>query len=126
MTHFDHLEQYIPNLRTLSILDIGSGLGGFFIDATGKGATVTGIEISDEYIAKTQELLKRKGSDAEVVKGVGENIPFNSASFDFVNLCEVIEHVEDPEEVLTEVLRVLNSNGMAYMSLPNHFVIKKN
>ena len=44
--------------------------------------------------------------------GTGENIPFNSASFDVVLCCDVLEHVQDLPKVISEVSRVLKKGGL--------------
>jgi len=52
---------------------------------------------------------------------VGEKLPFQDDEFDFVNMSEVIEHVEDPKKVMSEVYRVLKPGGKVYVSVPNRF-----
>ncbi len=51
-------------------------------------------------------------------------MPYEDNQFDFVNLCEVIEHVEYPKKVLSEIYRVLKPGGEVYMSVPNRFGLK--
>jgi SAM-dependent methyltransferase len=48
-------------------------------------------------------------------------MPFEDNSFDFANLSELIEHVENPARVLAETFRVLAPGGRAYVSVPMRF-----
>ncbi|MEM4326170.1 MAG: class I SAM-dependent methyltransferase [Candidatus Pacearchaeota archaeon] len=52
-----------------------------------------------------------------------ENIPVEDSSFDTVLLCEIIEHLETPEKVLTEAYRLLKRGGTLIVSVPFLFPI---
>lgn len=52
-----------------------------------------------------------------------ESIPVNDASFDTALLCEVLEHLENPEKVLREAFRILKNGGKLIMSTPFLFHI---
>jgi SAM-dependent methyltransferase len=55
------------------------------------------------------------------VAGVDLNacLPFRSASFDGVDLVEVIEHIENQPQLIREIARVLKPNGVVLISTPN-------
>jgi len=124
MTHFDQLLVHIPDLTKRRLLDVGAGRGKFVIDAAARGATVVGLE---PYVRYRDEITKRagdRGLTVEIVAGSGEALPFPDSSFGFVNVSEVVEHVEEPEKVAREVFRILESGGAAYVSVPNRFGLK--
>ena len=50
--------------------------------------------------------------------GSAENIPVGDNTFDTVLLCEVLEHLKNPQIVLREVRRVLRSPGAIILSVP--------
>lgn len=52
-----------------------------------------------------------------------QNIPIKSNSIDCVKCTELLEHVESPENVLTEVARVLKPGGALIISMPFNFQI---
>jgi 2-polyprenyl-3-methyl-5-hydroxy-6-metoxy-1,4-benzoquinol methylase len=56
----------------------------------------------------------------EVLSQSGEDIPLSSASIDFIYSLEVMEHVQDPKKVLSEIYRLLKKDGMAYISTCNY------
>lgn len=55
------------------------------------------------------------------VAGVDLNsfLPFRSATFDAVNLVEVIEHIENQPQLIREIARVLKASGVVLISTPN-------
>ena len=48
-----------------------------------------------------------------------ERIPFPSNSFDYVVCTEVIEHLWNPDNLLSEINRVLKTSGVLVLSTPN-------
>ena len=46
-------------------------------------------------------------------------LPFRTASFDAVDLVEVIEHIENQPQLIRELARVLKPGGVALISTPN-------
>ena len=48
----------------------------------------------------------------------GKVMPFNDNSFDTVLLTEVLEHCSYPEIVLSEIFRVLKSDGILFFTIP--------
>jgi len=123
-THVDHLLKHIPNLLELSILDLGSGRGGFLIDVASRGGQAVGLEVNDDYIKKTLEEAVKKDLRVEVVKGVAESLPFANQQFDFINFALVVEHVEDADQAIREMSRVMKPGGQAYMGVPNRYGFK--
>jgi SAM-dependent methyltransferase len=47
-----------------------------------------------------------------------DNIPVDDETFDIVMLAEVIEHIENPVEVLNECVRVLKKDGNLIITMP--------
>lgn len=94
------------------VLDLGCA-GGFMAEAiTRKGARVTGIDPAARAIAAAQAHAEAGGLQIRYDTGVGEALPYDDASFDAVVCVDVLEHVEDLGQVVSEVSRVLRPGGM--------------
>jgi SAM-dependent methyltransferase len=62
-------------------------------------------------IEESPEVAGRTRADADFVTFDGRSLPFDDASFELVYCKQVLEHVEHPRALLTEVARVLEPGG---------------
>lgn len=122
--HVDNLLLHVPDLFARTILEIGSGRGKFILEMCAHNTQVTGFEKNPAYVALAQKRLEEAGYHADIIIGEGEDLPFPDNTFGFINMAEVIEHVEDPTRVLEEAFRVLEKGGIMYVSVPNRFGLK--
>ncbi|MCB0870977.1 MAG: class I SAM-dependent methyltransferase [Solirubrobacterales bacterium] len=90
------------------ILDLGCGTGHSF-EAFAPRETV-GVDISAEALA---------GQDRETLQADIREVPLPDQSFDSIFSSHAIEHVPDPERVVSEVRRLLTADGEAIIVTPN-------
>ena len=95
-----------------TVLDLGCA-GGFMAEALAeRGANVTGIDPAVEAINAARAHARTAGLRIGYDVGVGEALPYDSASFDAVVCVDVLEHVADLNKVLAEVERTLRTGGL--------------
>lgn len=119
--HCKELLHHVPDLLSRYVLDLGAGRGKFLIALVKLGGKGEGLEINPAYIKEAQKNGEDAGVSLKITEGVGEKLPYDDNCFDFANLSEVIEHVQDPILVVRELHRVLRTEGVAYVSIPNRF-----
>jgi methionine biosynthesis protein MetW len=97
-------------------LDVGCG-DGSFAEAIREevGCEVFGIDISEEAIYKAKE----RGIEGVSLDIDSEDLPFENNFFDSVFCGEVIEHVYSPDNLLGELYRVLEPDGLLLLTTPN-------
>jgi 2-polyprenyl-6-hydroxyphenyl methylase/3-demethylubiquinone-9 3-methyltransferase len=94
------------------VLDLGCA-GGFMAEALAlRGAHVTGIDPAADAIDAARAHARESGLRIGYDVGVGEALPYESASFDAVVCVDVLEHVADLNKVLSEVVRTLRPGGL--------------
>jgi len=97
------------------VLDLGSGSGmDSFLAAlkVGKTGSVTGVDMTDEQLAKAERLSKQYGFDKNSFhQAYIENLPFEDGSFDVVISNGVINLCPDKSKVFKEISRVLKTGG---------------
>jgi phosphatidylethanolamine/phosphatidyl-N-methylethanolamine N-methyltransferase len=96
------------------LLDIGVGNGAHVQHY--KKHTITGIDTS---LAMLKIARRRNPATVQLLEMNGEALLFQEEQFDYVVLSHVIAVVDNPEQLLAEVFRVLRPNGRVFIL--NHF-----
>ena len=123
---FAELMNHVGDLKGKKTLEVGCGYGMMLIHGLfNYDLDVYGVEPTkktfDGRYEIAQILLAENGVESDrVLPGVGEQIPFNDASFDIVYSFQVLEHVQNPRQVLKESWRVLKPGGWLYCNAPNY------
>lgn len=102
-----------PFRKTGRFLDVGCGAGTLLKVADEMGWDVEGVDVSDPATAHLSDL----GFKAH--KGTLQDVDFPDDYFDVVTCTEVIEHVDQPRELVSEIARVLRPKGAVWMTTPN-------
>jgi len=95
----------------LQVLDVGCGGGLLAEEFARLGCVVTGVDPSEESLAAARMHAAAQGLAIRYQRAPGEALPFDSASFDVVYCCDVLEHVDDVGQVIAETARVLRPGG---------------
>jgi len=96
------------------LLDVGCGSGTLLALLKQRGFDVTGVDTSEEAsrIAATENGVR-------VIVGSLDEATFAAKSFELVTLFHVLEHVTNPREVLASVHRILTTDGVIVLQVPN-------
>jgi len=113
-------DRFIMRLRALGfeqgrILDAGAGPGEAALrlaDAFPE-ARVTGLDLSEPFLAMARDRAEREGVASRVsfVKGDVQSMPFEADSFEAVVSLNTLHVVDDPVAMLNECERVLTPGG---------------
>ena len=113
-----HLIAYKEAAKIISgtVLEVGSGEGYGIIELASKSAHYIAVDkyktvISKELMANHNIIFKQM--EVPPLRGINDN------SVDFVVSFQVIEHIQDDEEFLQEIYRVLKPGGKAILTTPN-------
>lgn len=98
------------------ILDMGCGEGTRLNKLITKNQKGYGIDISPKAI----EMAKGKYPQLNFEVGDLEDLPYEDEKFDLVYSAFVFEHLDDPEKVLKEGVRVLKKGGSLMIVAPNY------
>ncbi|PCI21347.1 hypothetical protein COB64_00490 [Candidatus Wolfebacteria bacterium] len=100
----------------------GAGTGGLAITLSREyGCDVYGIEPDEEEFEIIQDKCTVAGINSDnFKKEYGEELSFGNDQFDVVNCFTVIEHVEDEEKCIQEMIRITKPGGHIYINTPNY------
>ncbi|MBI5145297.1 MAG: class I SAM-dependent methyltransferase [Candidatus Omnitrophica bacterium] len=96
------------------ILDIGSGKGEFLALAKKRGWEAFGVEPAQNFAHYAAD---KYNLDIQNVTLEEANFPYDY--FDVVTLNMVLEHIENPHELLVRIKKVLKNGGLLFIEVPN-------
>ncbi len=94
------------------VLDVGCGTGVIGLLFSEMGHQVTGVDLSEEMMAKARGKAKVQNLSIELRTGDAEHLPFNDGSFDVVVTRHLLWTLPHPQTALKEWHRVLKKGGM--------------
>jgi 2-polyprenyl-3-methyl-5-hydroxy-6-metoxy-1,4-benzoquinol methylase len=112
----DFFEKHL-SAKNSRLLDIGSGPG-YFLDASkSRGWECIGIEPGGPAYQFSTEIL-----GLQVVNDFFDKNTYNKLGrFDVIHLNNVLEHINDPIEMIKLAYEILNPGGILCVSSPNDF-----
>lgn len=109
----EHAELAAPT-EDMHVLDIGCGIGGpaRYLAST-YGCRVTGVDLTEEFVAVAKMLTERCRLDhfVDFRQANGLDLPFDDASFDMAWCQNVTMNIEDKAAFYREIARVLKPGG---------------
>jgi SAM-dependent methyltransferase len=108
----EYVEQIIPlAVEELAgchkVLDLGCGDGQIARALAAQGSDVLGVDPTQLHI----DVAIERGGGPRYLLGGATKIPADDETFDAVVACLVFEHIDQMDEAMTEVARVLKPNG---------------
>ena len=102
-----------PDRPGAKALDVGCGAGQVVARLTEAGCEAYGVDVSEPSIARAKKFCAR------CVVYDGKRLPFDDNLFDSAGALNVLEHVDEPEAFIQEIVRVVAPGGKVVISSPN-------
>lgn len=119
--HLSILLNLLQDGKYSKILDIGTGTGylAFPLSEIFSSATVYGIDIAENIVAKNNEIVKRIGISNLIFKVFdGLRYPFPNGSFDLIVTRYVFHHFPDAADAISQMYMLLVKGGKVLVSDP--------
>jgi SAM-dependent methyltransferase len=112
-----------------TVLDLGCGFGRHAYEALRRGGHVIACDLGLDELQKVRSIGNLMRAEGELANGVvletangdATMLPFADASFDRIIASEVMEHIDDDEGALAELVRVLRPGGVLAVTIPAQF-----
>ena len=115
------LKDYLNEISTLDLLDIGSSTGIMTNEYAKYFKYVTGVDLDTKGIQYSTNRYKR--NNLKFICSPIEEIDISDSSFDVITCSQIYEHVPSDKKLMEEILRLLKPGGICYFAAVNKFKI---
>jgi SAM-dependent methyltransferase len=110
-----YAETLMPDTPGARALDVGCGVGQVVARLQDAGFEAHGVDVSQPNIERAKKVSDRcRLYD-------GKKLPFPDEHFASAGALNVLEHVDEPEAFIREIVRVVEPGGKVVLSSPNFF-----
>ena len=102
-----------------TVLDVGCGRANDAMDLARRGGTCLGLEPSETMICHAKREIAKDGTGVALLRGIGEDMPLKSHSFDKVVCKGALDHFPTPERAVKEMARVVKPGGTVIITVAN-------
>lgn len=129
LSYIERLKRYLKigetgeKCKCLNYLDIGAGFTGYTVILLSHYYNLcVGLDISDASVRRAHSYTcDLEAKNASLLVGVGEHLPFSNASFNYVVIIGVLEHIDDDKAVASEIARITAPGGLVVITVPNSY-----
>lgn len=108
------------------VLDLGCGAGRHAFALARRGANVVALDMNAQELGEltatfesiSDEAQTPPGAMASAVRGNAYALPFADAMFDRIVAAEILEHLREDRDAMSELARVLKPGGLIAVSVP--------
>jgi len=116
---FEYFDRFMGSRKDVKVLDVGCG-GGYACEFLARrGAEVFGTDIMAESIHEAANHASRENLKIEYRLCTAERLPFDDQTMDVVTCFDVLEHIPDKDQTISEICRVLKPGGLFFFDTFN-------
>lgn len=116
----NYIDEIIGGLSEKTVVDVGCGGGILSESMAARGASVTGIDLSDKALKVAKLHLLESGNQVDYRKITVEALATERPRYyDVITCMEMLEHVPDPASVIQSCARLVKSGGWVFFSTLN-------
>ena len=109
------------------VLDLGCGAGRHAFEVYRRGADVVAFDLDPGELGPVAGMFGAMRAEGEAgpeagataISGDATAMPFGDGAFDRVIAAEVLEHINDDQQAMNELARVLRPGGLAAITVPS-------
>lgn len=113
--------EQISRGRPLTVLDLGCGTGALTRSLLERGHRVAAVDCAGNMLTRLRRCTKGSAGDhlLGAIQACVSATPFPDSQFDLVVCVGVIQYQQNEDEVLTEISRVMQTDGYCVLTVPN-------
>lgn len=114
---YEFAEEQLPENCVVLEAGSGEGYGTYKLSLSPKIKNIIGLDVDKEAILHASKKYTRNNCVFQLYDG--NKIPFPNAYFDAAISFQVIEHIENDQNYISEIYRVLKDSGILILTTPN-------
>ncbi|GAB4222985.1 MAG: bifunctional 2-polyprenyl-6-hydroxyphenol methylase/3-demethylubiquinol 3-O-methyltransferase UbiG [Francisella sp.] len=108
------------NLENKTIIDVGCGGGILTESLKTSNNNVYGLDASAQAINIAKQHAKQSNLNINYINStIEEFVAQNTLDFDIVTCMEMLEHVPDPESIISSIAKIIKKDGLFFASTLN-------
>ena len=112
------IQELVGNVAGKRVLDLGCGAGPYSIWFAGRGAQVSGLDLSETMLALAEQKAIERGVQLDLhVADIREPLPFPEGEFDLVFTATALHYVENLRDLFSEIARVMKLDAQFVASV---------
>jgi 2-polyprenyl-3-methyl-5-hydroxy-6-metoxy-1,4-benzoquinol methylase len=115
------VSQTLKKFKFKKILEVGSGLGYLTYSLVKEGYNCLGVDVSK---SATKFSIERFGN-YYINEDIFDYLDSSNEIYDLIIVNEVIEHINNPKEFISNLVRRLDKDGYLLFTTPNKSIFKK-
>jgi len=104
--------------HTDRILDVGCGFGDISLELANEGRDIVLLDINPKTLLIAKRRFRKFDLKCSMVCGDAQHLPFRADSFGVTFSNQVIEHVQDPNKMMIEKMRVSKNKAIVICANP--------
>ena len=121
-THSIMMDEFLKDLNPpedFTILEIGCNEGRnlYAVQKQYPNCRIYGTDINTDAIMQARENVPKGAFYVNNIET--DTLPFDTSTFDYILFIDVLEHLHDPDKVLTDIKKYLKPDGRIICSIPN-------
>jgi 2-polyprenyl-3-methyl-5-hydroxy-6-metoxy-1,4-benzoquinol methylase len=112
-----YVQKYLYGKAIVADIGCGVGIETDFIQSL--GAFVVGVDIDFDLLKIAKNHLPNENT--QLLAGDAHHLPFREKAFCVVVMFDVLEHLNDPLQVLTHISIILKDEGILILGVPNKY-----
>jgi SAM-dependent methyltransferase len=112
------IERLIGDVTGARALDLGCGSGPYSVWLAGRGARVTGLDLSEKMISLARARARGRGVELDfAVADITKPLPFAADRFDLVFTSTALHYIDDLGKAFGEMAKVMKPRGLLVASV---------
>lgn len=105
--------------KSMKVMDFGGGTGGFSMAMAPLVSEIESVDISSNFVEKGRAAIAMSPHRNINICHIGAKLPYEDATFDAITMVDLVHHLDNVDETMTETMRVLKPGGRLLVFEPN-------